>query len=376
MRFLILNTDYAEFLNWLYARTPGLEKQTHAEQLRARRESLFGFADFYSGNLRKLGHEAWDIYINNEPMQKAWALEHDIRPKKTSAEWRFRLRRNIIPWIGRVPNRGWLYDILEAQIKHYRPDILLNQSMSRIDNSFLKSMRPYVKLIVGQNASPHIGEQKSWAVYDLAVSSFPPTLEWFRKRGIPCELNRLGFEPRVLDRLQRQEQTVPVSFVGSFADMHKPRTHLLEHLSARVPLSIWGRPPDSGFEKPSLARCYRGTAWGIEMYNILAGSRITVNHHGDVPPYANNLRLFEATGVGTLLVTDHRQNLPEMFEPGREVAVYRSAEECAELIEYYLKHDAEREAIARAGQERTLREHTYAHRVRQLEDIIRRHLSL
>ena len=41
-------------------------------------ESLFGVADFYSGNLRKLGHEAWDIRINNEFMQKAWAREHGV----------------------------------------------------------------------------------------------------------------------------------------------------------------------------------------------------------------------------------------------------------------------------------------------------------
>ena len=41
-------------------------------------------------------------------------------------------------------------------------------------------------------------------------------------------------------------------------------------------------------------------------------------------------RLFEATGVGTLLVTDWKKNLHEMFEPGKEVIVYHSPEECAE----------------------------------------------
>ena len=78
-----------------------------------------------------------------------------------------------------------------------------------------------------------------------------------------------------------------------------------------------------------------------------------MNHHGDVPPYANNLALFEATGVGTLLITDWKQNLHEMFEPGKEVIAYRTREECAELIRYYLEHENEREEIARAGQRRT-----------------------
>jgi len=94
------------------------------------------------------------------------------------------------------------------------------------------------------------------------------------------------------------------------------------------------------------------------MYHVLNCSRITLNHHGDVLPYANNMRLFEATGVGTLLLTDWKENLGEMFDPGKEVVAYRTPEECAELIRYYLAHDDERQAIARAGQGRTLREHT------------------
>jgi len=36
MRFFILNTDYPEFLRWLYAQHPGLEKQPYEEQMRAR----------------------------------------------------------------------------------------------------------------------------------------------------------------------------------------------------------------------------------------------------------------------------------------------------------------------------------------------------
>jgi spore maturation protein CgeB len=110
------------------------------------------------------------------------------------------------------------------------------------------------------------------------------------------------------------------------------------------------------------------------MFQLLRNSRITLNHHGDIGPYANNMRLYEATGVGTLLITDWKANLQEMFEPGKEVVAYRTPDECAELIQYYLEHDEERKAIARAGQERTLREHTYYQRLQELVDIVRRYL--
>jgi len=76
MKFLIINTDYLEFLGWLYAHNLGLEKHSYEEQMRAGNESLFGVADFDSHNLHRLGCEAWDIHANNEWMQKAWANEH------------------------------------------------------------------------------------------------------------------------------------------------------------------------------------------------------------------------------------------------------------------------------------------------------------
>jgi len=42
LKFLILNTDYPEFLRWLYTQHPGLEKQPYKEQMRVRAERLTG----------------------------------------------------------------------------------------------------------------------------------------------------------------------------------------------------------------------------------------------------------------------------------------------------------------------------------------------
>jgi spore maturation protein CgeB len=64
-----------------------------------------------------------------------------------------------------------------------------------------------------------------------------------------------------------------------------------------------------------------------------------------------------------------------MIEPGKEVITYRTPEECAELIRYYLAHEDERTEIARAGQQRTLRDHTYYQRVQELVGIVEGHLQ-
>jgi spore maturation protein CgeB len=72
---------------------------------------------------------------------------------------------------------------------------------------------------------------------------------------------------------------------------------------------------------------------------------------------AGNIRMFEATGVGTLLVTETASNLSQIFEPDQEVVTYRSKEEAVEKIRYCLAHENERRSIASAGQRRTLRDH-------------------
>jgi spore maturation protein CgeB len=93
-----------------------------------------------------------------------------------------------------------------------------------------------------------------------------------------------------------------------------------------------------------------------------------------VAPFANNCRLFEATGAGAMLLTDWKANLQDVFDVGREVAAYRTAEDCAEMIRHYLTHEEARQSMARAGQARTLRDHTYRIRMKELIDIVHKRM--
>jgi len=385
---LILHTDYPDFLGWLYAQHPDLKKQPYKQQLRARNETLFGVADFYSSNLRKLGHEAFDVYVNNEFMQETWASEHEVQakgPLSTSKGALQRARgvgsrtplRHLKPLFRRflVSLQAWSYDILAAQIRHLEPDVILNQAMHVIDCGFLTEMKSSSRLLVGQNAATPLPDSADLRCYDLAISSFPPTVQWFRAKGIPAELHPLAFEPKVLDCLQSRGKAFDITFVGAFHKLHTSRVAMLETLSSRFDrMRIWGPGIQSLPSSSPIRKRYVGQAWGKEMYQILYDSRITINHHGDVGPYANNLRMYEATGVGALLVTDWKLNSHEIFEPGKEVVTYRSPEECARLIQYYLAHDDEREAIARAGQQRTLQKHTFHNRMEELINLVNRYL--
>ena len=72
-----------------------------------------------------------------------------------------------------------------------------------------------------------------------------------------------------------------------------------------------------------------------------------------------HLREFEAPMCGALYCTGYSDELAEMFEPDKEVIVYKNEHELIDKVSYYLKKPAEAEAIRLAGYKRAITEHTY-----------------
>ncbi|MFL6248756.1 MAG: glycosyltransferase [Thermoanaerobaculia bacterium] len=79
-------------------------------------------------------------------------------------------------------------------------------------------------------------------------------------------------------------------------------------------------------------------------------------------------RVFEAAGAGACLITDWWEGIDFFLEPHREVLVAHDGAEVAELIGTL---DAKRaNEIGTAARKRVLAEHTYAHRARQVVEIL------
>ncbi|HKI99140.1 MAG TPA: glycosyltransferase [bacterium] len=390
MRVMILNTDYPAFLRDLVERHQGFAEASYAKQLQLRNESLFGVFDAYSHGFQANGEEAWEVHANNGLMQRRWMIEHGLQAPRGSARRPSRLSRlarrvarrlrmvrqdtrhtllspfDVAPWD--------LGEMLLARVAHDRPDVVLNHAVSEIGSDLLERMRPHTRLIVGQIASP-LPEAEDYRAYDLMVSSLPNFVAYYEQRGLQAHLNCLAFDPRVLEAIGPLQRTVEVSFVGSLSRAHAGRVALVEHLAARSDIAIWGNGVERLDADSPVRAHYQGEAWGADMFRVLGRSRITVNHHiGIAGPHANNMRLFEATGMGALLITDRKSDIGELFEPGREVVCYDSPQECLELIDYYRRHESERDRIADAGQRRTLRDHTYRQRTEGLAQIFREQL--
>jgi spore maturation protein CgeB len=384
MRILVLNADYLRFQAWLYRQKPGLERASYADQLAARNASLFGLADFYSTNFAALGHAAAEIHVNNAWLQAAWAREHGMAfdmPEPTAERatlpgW---LERVVTPFkpilrpfarkIGLSPRLDTqAEEILLAQIEDFRPDLVLNQDVFYVDTRLARRIKGVGNpILIGQvGIEPSRGED--WSVYDLMISQLPTTVKFFRALGVRAEVNHLAFEPAILDLLPAAPAPdVDVSFVGSISVDHRQRIALLEAVAERYDLKLWGNRPQVLPASSPLHRCFQGEVWGADMYQVLRRSRITLNSHIDIAGReAGNMRLFEATGVGAFLLTDFKDNLDTLFAPDREVGVWRSIEDCVAGIDRHLRDDGGRAEIARAGQARTMSQHSYRHRAAEI----------
>lgn len=54
-----------------------------------------------------------------------------------------------------------------------------------------------------------------------------------------------------------------------------------------------------------------------------------------------NMRMFEATGSGALLLTEALPGVRRYFEPGKEVAVWKDVPELVARTLHYLAHESE-----------------------------------
>jgi spore maturation protein CgeB len=407
MRLIRITTNYPAYLQKFYHSRPQLKDQPYSIQYRALMDDCFGQADFWTYALGKLGYKVWEPVGNAEPQQKAWAWEHDTVYEPDN----------------------WLNDIVAAQVKYFRPDVLFVNDYHTYKKGFLDYLRsecPSIRLVIGWCGAPY-KDAEVFKAYDVVLSNISSLVEHFRNNGHRSEELRHAFEPRILGKIQPSSQkTVAFSFVGSIVKakgFHNKREKLLKNLVQNSCLQIWSdihAPPISEYRRlvklknkyaavrrlrelpggkffvevlPQFRNLLNGSdepdvsnyipieiaertkpgLYGLAMYQMIHNSKVTFNSHIDISTrFANNMRLYEATGVGTCLLTDWKENLSAIFEPDIEVVTYRSAEEAADKVRYLLDHDDERRRIAEAGQRHTLKDHTFALRAMQLDEMIRR----
>lgn len=101
-----------------------------------------------------------------------------------------------------------------------------------------------------------------------------------------------------------------------------------------------------------------------EAYQVQAIAAAAINVHGLQAGLA--MRTFEVPGMGGLQLVD-RPDVDRFYDIGTEVLLFQSPEELIDLSRRALKDEKWAESIREAGRKRTLAEHTFVHRMNDLD---------
>lgn len=328
MKILFLNVYYSEFLKKHYANNK-LMGLSYMEQWESIQGEMHGDADFYSQGMSKQGWEAHDLITNCGQLQRQWAKENDFS--------------------GEEPI--WL-----EQIRRLKPDVVYSHGLWLIDDETKPLVEDSCRLIAGQ-VGCLVGSFEKHK-YDVIFTSIVPYADRFIEAGTPAHCIPLAFDPRVLEQIRPQTRFRPLTYIGGINPAHHgSRQDVINAVASRFEIELL-------IDKN----------WGLDMFEIMAQSYITINRNADVETdYIGNMRIYEATGCGALLLTNDGLNMPELFEDD-EVLKYNTPEEAVELVDYYLEHREEGELIAERGQKRTLTDHTYEQRMAEIADVLEKML--
>lgn len=116
-------------------------------------------------------------------------------------------------------------------------------------------------------------------------------------------------------------------------------------------------------------RKYPKVDYYTEVPRIYAASKINLNPSLKCIETGIPLRVFDILGVGGFLLTNYQAELCEWFEDGEEMVIYDSFEDAIDKIDFYLKNEEKREAIALAGKRKVLAEHTLQQRLAYIFEV-------
>jgi|SRR3989344_5461200 len=367
MKFLMVDTYYPSSLKNFWKKNAKDKDGEYKILLKKILDEKLFLSDYYSSNLIKLGHKAIDIIANDEVLQLKWAKEKRISVIRNPILEKVQ----SLPYIYRFIKRPkWMEQILLEQISFYKPDIVYFQDLTILSPSNLRLLKRNNHFVVGQIASP-LPPENYLKEFDLILTSFSHFVPKIHRLGVHSEYFRIGFAPDLVHIIGKQEKKYDITFIGSFTPHHSKGSHLLERVAKDFSLHVWGRGLEFVSPISPLRANFHGQIWGKAMFEVLAQSKIVINRHIDVARnHANNMRLYEATGMGALLITDYKKNISELFKVGKEIITYNSIHDLQKKLNYFLIHDNDRVKIARAGQKRTLKAHSYKRRMQELVKII------
>lgn len=278
--------------------------------------------------------------------------------------------------------------------KSEKPDLLFVFMLSdEFDKRTLEELKKHTATVAwfADDSWRFYNYSKFWAPrFSWAITTYSWMPEIYKKYGQPNVIrsqwaaNLNTYKPPA----ELPKERPAVTFIGGWS---KPREKIITYLRNRgIPVTVFGggwnegrvsdeemirlfsvskinlglNPAPGFLNKNSLGRLFfrRSIDKIIPDFHLI--SNFQTFFRRNVPQI--KARHFEIPACRGLVITSPADDLDQFYEPDKEMVFYSHLDELASKINYYLEHDNERERIAEAGYQKTLRFHSYEKRFQEI----------
>ena len=351
-------------------------------------------------NFSKIDVECKVICVNNPFLQETWCNENYFEPEKENPE----------------------FSIVIAQIRKFAPShlIVMNPGYFNQNNRFYKLLYycPSIKTKICWYGAPS-GEISFFKNYDYVLSPSKNLTEKTVNDGLKCFHLNHAFEPRILDLVgEGKKRKNKICFIGSLNsgnEWYNQRISYLERISKEIEIDIYSDVQKLSYyqrfkqtyifkrhslckvllerniknnlilnhsDKINLPRYDRLTSsqiakkinpprYGLDMFKLLSSYRFTFNMHIPLSGItAGNLRLTEALGLGTCLLTDSKINNNEFLNKYVDYCSYKSVEEFIDKYQFLMDNPSFVDQISKDLMQQTLAFHNTSNQFDKLLCVI------
>jgi spore maturation protein CgeB len=287
----------------------------------------------------------WNLYLY-EPLQKIFSKVILYDYLKRRAE------------IGLTAVNEEVIGLVRREHPNY---VLWTSFYDDIQNSTLEAIRSEGAKVIGWFFDDEVrfnSYSKCWTPYlDYCVTNAISAVPGYRQLGARVIQTIPNTGIAVDPDWPHLEERRNLTFVGSIG-FNDRRRYVNELRKRNIPVEVFGE--GSG-----------GYVSFEQMLDIFRTSKINLNFSKCGGYYWLRQikgRVFQICLAGGFLLTEHAPGIEKYFELDKEIVCFDTAREMVDKVRYYLNHEAERQAIARAGWERATREYTSCHMVAKVFD--------
>ena len=198
-------------------------------------------------------------------------------------------------------------------------------------------------------------------LYDLMLTTKPYEVELYKQQGandvlyINQSYEKSILHPRELTNPQIRLFRSDVTFIG------RCEKHYIDIIASiktcKCNTKVWGpKWRRQLLVKPWLRHVYMGPGLWCEDYGIaMSAAKISLGLLSKRYPETTTTRTFEIPACGTLMLAERTDEHLSLFEEDKEAVYFSNNDELISKADYYLKNDAIRQKISRAGHKRCLK---------------------